>query len=156
METWELGAREAIRELIARYNSFGDRGRIAELAGLFAPDGVLEAGGRRHTGPGAIAAFLTSLVGAGPGGAGRPEAVRHFTAATWIEIVDRRTARAGSSFEVLTARGFDHCGRYDDELTVVDGNWRFARRRAVTEIAVAGGWADARLTVTGTSRRTRR
>src|SRR2546427_8398227 len=46
MELWELAAREAIRETVARYAHLVDRGRIDELVELFVEDGVLEAGGR--------------------------------------------------------------------------------------------------------------
>src|SRR2546430_16483834 len=45
MELWELAAREAIRETVARYAHLVDRGRIDELVDLFVEDGVLEAGG---------------------------------------------------------------------------------------------------------------
>src|SRR6184192_458244 len=44
MELWELAAREAIRETVARYAHLVDRGRIDELLELFVEDGVLEAG----------------------------------------------------------------------------------------------------------------
>src|SRR2546429_22176 len=44
MELWELAAREAIGETVARYAHLVDRGRIDELLELFVEDGVLEAG----------------------------------------------------------------------------------------------------------------
>ena len=47
MELWELAAREAIRETVARYAHLVDRGRIDELVDLFVEDGVLEAGTAR-------------------------------------------------------------------------------------------------------------
>ena len=43
MEAWEPGAREAIRELVARYTHLGDGGRIKEMTELFEPDAVVEA-----------------------------------------------------------------------------------------------------------------
>src|SRR5881396_244590 len=46
MELWELAAREAIRETVARYAHLVDRGRIDELVELFTQDGTLEAGDR--------------------------------------------------------------------------------------------------------------
>src|SRR3954464_15685043 len=42
MEQWELVAREAIRDLVARYNANGDSGRIDEVIALFAPHAVLD------------------------------------------------------------------------------------------------------------------
>ena len=42
MQTWELSAREHIRDTLARYTWSGDAGRVAGLADAFCPDGVLE------------------------------------------------------------------------------------------------------------------
>src|SRR3989442_6305484 len=59
MELWELTAREAIRETVARYAHLVDRGRIDELVELFADDGTLEAGDRPPaTGRAAIREFF--------------------------------------------------------------------------------------------------
>ena len=38
MEFWELVARESIRDRIARWNSNGDAGRMAEMVQVLAPD----------------------------------------------------------------------------------------------------------------------
>jgi uncharacterized protein (TIGR02246 family) len=143
MEHWELEAREAIRDLVARYNANGDSGRIDVLTGLFTPDGVLEVGGTGHAGRDAIAAFLRSLVEAAP--ADERGFVRHFTATTQIDVKGPAHATARSYYQVLTVDGLDHWGRYLDEFTTADGEWRFAHRRATTDAAVAGGWGDRRL-----------
>ncbi len=42
MESWELDAREQIRDLVARYNAKGDAGRLDDMLELFAPDAELE------------------------------------------------------------------------------------------------------------------
>ena len=42
MEPWELIAREAARDLVARYNANGDAGRLDEVLALFRADAVLE------------------------------------------------------------------------------------------------------------------
>ena len=55
----ELLAREAIRDLLARYTYNGDRGRIDALAACFADDGVLEFPGHSGTGPAGVKAALT-------------------------------------------------------------------------------------------------
>lgn len=61
MQHFELEAREAIRDLAARYNQYGDAGRIDALLDLFCEDAVLEialrigngrAGGENRTGSG--------------------------------------------------------------------------------------------------------
>src|SRR5579864_7356005 len=38
MEFWELIAREAIRDLVARYNANADTGRFDQVMELFSPD----------------------------------------------------------------------------------------------------------------------
>jgi uncharacterized protein (TIGR02246 family) len=151
VEHWELEARESIRDLVARYNANGDSGRVEVLAGLFAPDGILEVAGVHHVGPDAIAAFLRSLVtpvpaepGAERAVAARTGFVRHFTATTQIDVESPTRATARSYYQVLTVDGLDHWGRYFDDFTTVDGVWRFAHRRATTDAAVPGGWGDRR------------
>ena len=44
MESAESEAHREIRNLVAAYNAFGDRGRFDELMGLFEPDAVMEIG----------------------------------------------------------------------------------------------------------------
>src|SRR5262245_2536883 len=59
MDLAALVAREAIRDIVARYAHAADRGRFDDVAALFAEDGVLELpDGRRPVGPAAIGAFL--------------------------------------------------------------------------------------------------
>ena len=50
METWELIARESIRDLVARYNANGDTGRFDQLMELFAPDAVMDVDGEVYEG----------------------------------------------------------------------------------------------------------
>jgi ketosteroid isomerase-like protein len=60
VDAWESAAREAIRELAARYAHCADGGRFDELAALFADDGVLAVAGREPLpGRDAIRAFPT-------------------------------------------------------------------------------------------------
>ena len=118
-----LADRDAIRDLLARYTYNGDRGRIDELSGCFASDGILEYPRNRSQGPSAIAAALS----AGP----RNPAlsfVRHHITPPLIEVAgDGATAR--SYFAVHADNGPDHSGTYDDELVRTAGGWRFAHRR---------------------------
>src|SRR3954454_4093763 len=60
MEHWELAAREAIRDLVARYNANGDAGRFAPVVELFAPDAVMDVGdGGTYTGHAEILTIFT-------------------------------------------------------------------------------------------------
>ena len=47
--------------------------------------------------------------------------------------VHESRATGRSYYQVLTAIGLDHWGRYIDEYRTVDGTWRFARRRVTVD-----------------------
>ncbi len=129
----DLLAREAIRDLVARYNSYGDSGLFDRVLGLFASDAVIEIGGNTHQGLDEIRRILSSVQDhtASPGG--RPAYLRHCTATHQIDLVDENMAAGRCYFFVLTAVGLDHWGRYLDDYRVVNGDWRFARRRVLTD-----------------------
>jgi SnoaL-like domain len=140
MEHWELVARECIRDLVARYNANGDSGRFDDVVALFAPDAVMDVGGVAYEGRDAIRTIFTGarsqISGSGP-----PRYLRHLTATLQIDVVGPSAARSRCYFEVLMEHGLDHWGRYLDEFGVVGGDWRFTRRRVLTDGATPGGWA---------------
>jgi uncharacterized protein (TIGR02246 family) len=129
----ELSAREAIRDLLARYTWAGDRGRSAELAACFTDDGVLDVGehGGRWVGRATIEAELDAVgrrvAEAGP----LPGPVHHHVSSVRIELTEATTAEVRSYFCVFTSAGPDHWGSYRDRVEVdhADGSWRFAERR---------------------------
>ena len=160
MELWEIDAHVQIRNLVATYNANGDSGRFDEMVLVFMPDGVLEAGGGRHEGREAIIAFLTG-VAAGPPTAAAPTPapapgarsyVRHMAATHKIDVVSPERATGYAYYQVITAIGLDHWGRYFDEYVNVDGTWRIAHRRATTDGAVEGSWAHGRTNDPGVTR----
>ena len=129
METWELVARELIRDTIARYAHLVDRGRIDELLELFAEDATLEAGdapparGR--------AAIRAVFVGTGARLAtAAPPLVRHHVSNVLIDVAGPDAATAQSYFVAFTARGADHWGRYRDRFVRQGSRWLFQHRRA--------------------------
>ncbi len=141
METWELIARESIRDLVARYNASGDSGRFDEMLALFAEDAALEIDGVAHEGRAAIRAiFEGAAARTGPAVAG-PAFIRHFTASHQIDLEGPGAARGRCYFQVLTDRGVDHWGRYVDRYRLDGDLWRFARRSVSVDHAVPGGWA---------------
>lgn len=135
MDLDELIAREAVRDLVARYNANADSGRFDEVIELFAPDAVMEIPGVRHEGRDAIATMFRSVrervVDSAPEGV-RPH-LRHFTATLQIDVDDAEHAHSRCYFAVLMPHGLDHWGRYVDDFVRIDGQWRFARRRVDTE-----------------------
>jgi len=134
-ELAELLAREAVRDLVARYNANADSGRFGEVLELFAPDAVLELDDEVHRGRDAIGAMFqsvqTRVVASAPSGV-KPH-LRHFTATLQIDVDDDDHAHSRCYFAVLMPHGLDHWGTYTDEFVRSDGTWRFARRRVAVD-----------------------
>ncbi len=133
LELSDLIAREAIRDLVARYNAYGDGGLIDRMVALFAEDAVLEVGADRYEGRDAIRGLCSGTVDRSAGAAGGPAYVRHGTSTHQIDLIDGAHATGRCYFTVLTRIGLDHWGRYLDDYRVVEGEWRFARRRVLTD-----------------------
>lgn len=136
MQTWELVAREQIRDTLARYNWAGDAGRIDELAETFCADGVLEiAGSEPLRGRSAIVAFLGGVTGNIRAHADVKPIVRHNVANVLFTDVAAEQARVRCYFTVFTHIGLDHFGRYRD-IFVPDGDgWRIKHRKVSTDWA---------------------
>ena len=133
MELADLLAREAIRDLVARYNAYGDGGLIDRMVELFAEDASLEVGADVHQGREAIRSLFSGTVDRSAGADGGPTYVRHSVTTHQIDLVDEGHATGRAYFTVLTRVGLDHWGRYLDDYRVIDGSWRFARRRVLTD-----------------------
>ena len=158
MEPWELDAREQIRGLVAAYNALGARGRFDAVMALFAEDAVMDVGDEgSYEGLDQIRTIFTgtrdSILdgngegdGAGDGSSGDgPRFLQHHTTGLHITLDGRAEATGHSYFTVMTDRGMDHWGRYQDAYRPVDGHWRFASRRVRIDGTTPGGWADRRL-----------
>jgi ketosteroid isomerase-like protein len=127
----ELTAREAIRDLVARYNANADAGRFTEVVELFTDDAVIELPDERVEGRAAIDALfrdVSAQVAASVATGTKPR-LRHFTATHQIDVTDADHATSRCYFQVLMSEGLDHWGRYVDDFRRVEGRWRFARRR---------------------------
>lgn len=144
MEIWELLAREAIRDLVARYAHCADGGRFDELVALFAEDGVLETPDRQeHRGRAALRAFLGGTQATLAAATTVPY-IRHNVANLLIEVGGPDAATGAAYFFVVTERGPDHWGRYRDRYVCVDGRWLFAHRRVRLDGYAPGSWAAER------------
>jgi len=133
LQVSELLAREAIRDLVVRYNSYGDSGLFDPMVGLFAPDAALEVNGVSYHGIDELRRVFSSVPDRTKAAGSGPAYLRHCTATHQIDFVDEVTATGRCYFFVLTSVGLDHWGRYLDEYRTVDGEWRFARRRVLTD-----------------------
>jgi uncharacterized protein (TIGR02246 family) len=143
VEPWQLAAREAIRDLVARYNQLGDAGRTEPLVELFTADAVLKVPGRTLQGREAIRDFFSEVAG----GTGRKpiRVLRHFVATHQIDLEAEDAATGRCYYQVLTEHGLDHWGRYLDRYERTQGGWRFAEREATVDAAVPGGWGASGL-----------
>ena len=136
METWELVAREQIRDTLARYNWSGDAGRLEELAETFCADGVLEIRGFRPLhGRSAIVAFLGGVTGSVRGHADVKPIVRHNVANVLFTQMTPAQAHVSCYFTVFTHIGLDHFGRYRDTFVPDGDGWLIKHRKVSTDWA---------------------
>lgn len=142
MSQWQVEAREAIRDLVARYNANGDAGRLDELTALFAPDAILELPGRRCCGLNEIRAMFEEAVARTGADASPARFVRHFTSTLQIDLEGPDSARSRCYYLVLSDRGLDHQGRYVDRYARRDGDWRFVHRQVTVDACAPGGWGE--------------
>ena len=150
MEAWELDAREQIRDLVAAYNAHGDRGRFDELLALFAHDASMDIGdGATYEGVNAIRSIFTDTRDSVVDAAG-PKFLQHHTTGLLLAVADREHATGHAYFAVMTDRGIDHWGRYQDAYRLGDDAWQVASRRGRTDGRTPGGWADQRVSRGGT------
>jgi SnoaL-like domain len=133
METWELVARERIRDTLALYNWSGDAGRIDDLTQAFLVDGELEVRGMaKIQGRKAIAAFLGGVATA-PAEPEVKRIVRHaLTNIRFTEFTPQR-AHVSSYFTVFTEVGLDHYGRYRDVFVPSEDTWLIQSRFVSTD-----------------------
>lgn len=135
MQLAEMLAREAIRYTIERYNRNADTADYDRHHDVFLPQAVMRVqGGPDLDGIDAIIAAMRA-------GAERRHAFdpgnfqRHNITSTMIELIDGDTARATIYVMVVTERGLDHAGRYDDEYRRMGDRWLIWRRTATMEWA---------------------
>jgi SnoaL-like domain len=142
VETWELVAREQIRDTLARYNWSGDAGRLDGLAETFCADGVLEIRGMEPLhGRAEIVAFLGGVTGnvarsADSEAAVKP-VVRHNIANVLFTGLTPEEAHVSSYFTVVTHIGLDHFGRYRDVFVPDGDTWLIKHRKVSTDWAAA-------------------
>jgi len=130
---WKSVAAESIRDLVARYNAYGDSGLFDRLPELFAPDAVMDTpiNGVRVGHAEILTIFTDARDQANRGK--DPMRLFHLTSTHQIDLIDESKAKGRCYYFVLTAVGLDHWGRYIDEYRTVDGAWKFARRRATVD-----------------------
>lgn len=147
MEALRVGAREAIRDLVARYNAYGDTGRFDALLELFEAGAWIEIPGpRRYEGHEALRELFTGAVRTSAADE-PPQRIAHHVSTLVIDFDEREalTATGACYYAVFGEKGLDHWGRYQDTYGYDGHAWRFASRRVSVDGRVPGGWADHNL-----------
>lgn len=130
----DLLAREAIRHLLSRYTTAGDRLRVDDFVGCFTEDAVIEservAPERlfRYEGRAAIRAWQERWL-AGAGTTHGATFVRHHLSTCRIDLTGPDSASGSTYWVAWTDVGPDHAGYYLDTFRRVDGEWMIAHRR---------------------------
>ncbi len=124
-----MDPRDEITALLARYAHAVDDGRVDDVVGCFARDGILAVDEHAPiVGHAALARPFERLAHRLRSTEG--VYLRHNVSSIEVTSHDAGAGRATarSYFIVMSERGVDHWGTYADELVVEDGSWRFSRR----------------------------
>jgi uncharacterized protein (TIGR02246 family) len=131
-----LEDKDAIREVMAAYCHALDAGRFADVASLFADDGVWTTDYGEAKGRGEIEHLLRSIVpmkGEGP-------QRKHYITNIIIKV-NGDSAESISDYLVVRESGPDLIpvmgGTYKDKWVRQDGTWRFKRKELVHDISGA-------------------
>lgn len=130
----DLLAREAIRDVMARYTTAGDRLRVDEFVSCFTEDAILESErvpeerAFRYEGRAAIRAWQERWL-AGEGGTHGATFVRHHLSTSKIDLTGPGRARVRTYWVAWTDIGPDHAGYYLDAFRKEGGDWLIAHRR---------------------------
>ena len=149
MDVAEAVAREAIRDLVARYNANGDTGRFEQVMELFVDDAVMELESELYSGHDEILTIFTGAqqqwaVDLNPAGASDARHhVCHMVSSHQIDFEDPTNARGYAYYSVIMPHGLDHWGRYFDRYEERDGRWLFARRKVTVEGRAANSSTSA-------------
>jgi hypothetical protein len=127
METWELAARERIRDSFARYTHPGDNFPLDDLAASFCEDGILEWDGEQLQGRDTIHRFRVEARERS-GGVEPGRILRHNVTNIWFKAVTPQEASVLSCYTVYSEIGLDHFGRYIDRFVPVGDDWLIAHR----------------------------
>jgi hypothetical protein len=128
-----LEDKDSIREVLAKYCTFGDNGRFPELATLFVADGVWEGRMARAQGRSEIEALMTRTnppAGQGP-------VRRHLVTNTVIQV-NGEMATAQSTFMMVreseSGPMIGAVGNWSDVFAKQGKEWMFQSRKVTPEI----------------------
>ena len=132
----DLLAREAIRDVMAKYTVSGDRLKVDDYAACFTEDGVMEAEHAlpdrrfRYAGRAAIRAWQARWLERTLAGEKVHDAsfARHHLSTSKIDLAGPDSARVRTYWVAWTDIGPDHAGHYLDTFRKVGDEWLIAHR----------------------------
>ena len=102
MDSAEADAHWEIRNLVAAYNTLGDRGRFDELMGLFEPDAVMESDeGHTYEGADRIRELFTRTRDSVTSGE-QPSYIQHHTSPVHVTVIDPDHATGRAYFSAVS------------------------------------------------------
>ena len=132
-----LEDKDSIREVLAKYCTYGDGGRAKELAALFTADGVWEGRMGRAEGRDAIEALM-ARINPPPG----PGPVRCHVVSNSVVTIEHNTATVTSSFVMMrqAEQGpqIGAVGHYDDVFVKEGRDWLIKSRKVTPDIMLKG------------------
>ncbi len=129
----ELLAKDAIREVMARYCHALDACNFSGVAALFAEDGVWTTDYGRATGRAEIEAFLATVVPTKGNGPQR----KHYIANTVIDVADNSASAVSDYLIIRESEGGlipVMGGTYKDRFKRIGNGWFFAEKLLVHDI----------------------
>lgn len=129
----DLLAREAIRHVMTKYTTSGDRLRVDDFVACFTPDAVIESEhvpadrAFRYEGHAAIRAWQERWL-SGDGATHGATFVRHHLSTSHIDL-NGSEARGRTYWVAWTDIGADHAGYYLDRFAKVGSEWLITHRR---------------------------
>jgi hypothetical protein len=121
-------AREAIRDLAARYNIAGDGRRLDDFVGVFTEDAVYDSAVFRCRGRAEIRNYLQAAWDSEPGRP-MPRSRRHHITTAQIDLEGADDASGQIYYLMCTDLGPDHGGYYLDRYRRTAEGWRMASRQ---------------------------
>jgi SnoaL-like domain len=132
-----------IEQLITRFNYFGDAGELQKIKPLLdekmryeLPNGT-KFDGAQATVDGLAEVAKKMDFGGAPD---MPKYLRHHRTSSKIDIISETEAQADTYHLVLTDKGLDHWGRWQDRFVKRGDEWLFIERKVVTEGMSETSW----------------
>lgn len=129
MNDKELRAREAIRDLLARYNMAGDAHDIESFTAVFVEDARFSSAAFLIEGRAAIRSWFEERVAK----ADIDVLARHNLGTCLINFTGAQKAEARTYFTVFSNHGADHGGVYQDRFVCNGAEWFIKEREVVLD-----------------------